>query len=175
MDSLSEMLRTVRKFEKEAHTILGRHEASLSRVVVLEESYRRLSRLSLKQDDLFRQSLRCVEHELYCAAHVMGWAAFVDFLEGELALDGFVRLNATRPNWSVSSIEDLREYPEHQIIEAARDAKLLSKGLAKTLIGLLSRRNECAHPTDYSPGMNEALGYISELLGRVREIANKHP
>ena len=47
-----------------------------------------------------------------------------------------------------------------------RDLKLLGKGEHKSLQDLLSKRNESAHPSGYKPGLNEALGYVSELLNR---------
>jgi hypothetical protein len=40
----------------------------------------------------------------------------------------------------------------------------------KALHGLLNKRNECAHPSDFYPDMNGSLGYISELLSRVATL-----
>ncbi len=37
----------------------------------------------------------------------------------------------------------------------------------KALKGLLTERNECAHPSDYEPDLNETLGYVSKVLKRV--------
>lgn len=161
-------------FEKEAHKILGIHETSKSRVVLLEATYKKLTGLSLKQDELFRQALRCVENSLFRAAHVMAWAGFMDFFEEKLASDGFVKLKATRPNWKFSTVEDLREQQtEYAIIEAAKDAGLCAKSETKALHGLLNKRNECAHPSNFFPDLNETLGYISELLKRVETLKSK--
>ena len=55
---IRELLLKVQAFEQEAHRILSRHEASRSRVVVLDNTYRKLDRLSLRQDELLRQALR---------------------------------------------------------------------------------------------------------------------
>ena len=55
--------------------MLATHETSGSRVVILEESYDKLTKLTLKQDELFRQALRYVEHQLFRAAHVLGGLA----------------------------------------------------------------------------------------------------
>ena len=38
------------------------------------------------------------------------------------------------------------------------------------LHGLLTRRNECAHPSTYLPGLNETLGYIAETLNRIEYL-----
>ena len=169
---LESLLRRLREFEREAHAILSVHETSSnSRVVLLEKSYRDLGALTLRQDELFRQSLRCIESELFRAAHVMAWAGFMDFLEEKLASDRLKRLRKLRPNWKASSVEELRENtPEYQLIEVARELGLCTKTEMKALHGLLNKRNECAHPSDYFPLLNETLGYIAEVLQRVGQL-----
>jgi hypothetical protein len=162
------LLAKVKAFEQEAHAMLATHEASGSRVIVLEESYEKLTKLSLKQDELFRQALRCVEHSLFRAAHVLAWAGFMDFLEEKLAFDGLVKLRAAYPAWVATNVEELREsVVEYQLIEAARKLGLCTKTQMKALHGMLNKRNECAHPSDFYPDVNDTLGYISELLSRV--------
>lgn len=173
---LLEILRQVQEFEKEAHKILGVHETSPSRIVLLDESYKKLQGLSVDQDELFKQALRCVENKLFRAAHVMAWAGMMDFLENKLFSTKYLpKLRKVRPNWNVKSIEQLREErPEYQIIEACHAVGLLSKNQKKTLHGLLSTRNECAHPSDFFPDLNISLGYISNVLQRI-EIFQKKP
>jgi len=172
---INEILKQSRNFEKEAHKLLSIHEVSKkSRLVLLEQSYKELGELSLQQDELFREALRCIEEGLFRAAHVLAWAGFIDFLEEILSSDDFKKLKAIRPKWKFSSKEELRErYPEYQIIEAAKDLGLLTKNEMKNIHGLLSKRNECAHPSDYFPDMNETLGYISELFNRIKKIEEK--
>lgn len=175
MSELDRVLRNwvpkVRAFETEAHSTLGIHETSPSRVVLLDVTYQKLTGLNFDQDELFRQALRCVESGLFRAAHVMGWAAFMDFLECKLCDDGMKKLKATRPKWSAASREELREsIVEYQLIEAARDLGLCGKTQMKALHGLLNKRNECAHPSNFFPGLNETLGYLSELLERIGQI-----
>ena len=159
-------------FEKEAKKLLSQIETSKTRLITLEESYKKVSGLSLKQEDLFKQALRCVEHELYRAAHVMAWAAFIDFLHQKLGEDGYTKLNASRTTWKVSGPEDLREQADYHVIEATRAIGLLRKIEEKALKGLLNKRNECAHPEDYYPGLNDTLGYIDELLKRIMPLKN---
>ena len=172
---LSEVFRRVQNFTREAHALLGKHETSLSRVVQLSKTYAQLAGLSIQQDDLFRQSLRCVEQGLYRAAHVMAWAAFMDFLEAKIARRGLRKLHTEYPKWShLKTIEDLREnVPEYQLIEASRKLGLSSKTQEKALQGLLNKRNECAHPSSFFPELNEALGYISELFQRISQIQQR--
>lgn len=167
---LLEICSRVAVFESEAKKLLSRIETSKTRVITLEESYKKVSGLSLKQEDLFKQALRCIEHELYRAAHVMGWAAFIDFMHQKLGEDGYVKLNNARPSWKVSSPEDLREQADYHVIEAAKAIGLLRKSEEKALKGLLNKRNECAHPEDYYPSLNDSLGYIDELLKRIGSL-----
>lgn len=168
---LEGILAKARLFEREAHVILSVHEAAPSRIVILEESYRRLAQLSLSQDELIRQALRCVENQLYRAAHVMVWAGFMDLLEEKLASDGLKKLRAARPKWPINSMEDLREHvSEHQLIEAAREIGLCRKNEMKAWLGLLNKRNECGHPSDFYPGLNDSLGYVSEILQRIEAL-----
>jgi hypothetical protein len=174
VNELKLLLAKVKGFEQEAHALLATHEASGSRVVILEESYDKLTKLTLKQDELFRQALRCVEHKLFRAAHVLAWAGFMDLLEEKLASDGLVKLRAAKTAWKASSVEELREnVVEFQLIEAAKDLGLCTKTEMKALHGMLNKRNECAHPNDFFPDMNITLGYISELLTRVATLQTK--
>jgi hypothetical protein len=173
-NEIENFLGKIQRFEKESHVIFSGHETSKSRIVNLEHTYKRLSGLSLNQDELFRQSLRCIENELYRAAHVMAWAGFVDYLDEKLASDGFTKLKANRPNWNFSTLEDLREIStEFARVEAAKIVGLCSKTEMKAFHGLLNKRNESAHPSSYYPDLNETLGYISELLKRIEDLKPK--
>ena len=155
---------------RDAHAVLSRVESAKSRILTLNASYAALGDLSLKQDDLFRQGLRCVEAELYRAAHVMAWAAFMDFLHDKLAEDGLTTLRRARSSWSVNAVDDLRNWGDYQVIEAGKDCGLYGRTVMKALHGLLNKRNECAHPEDYYPGQNDTLGYIDELFKRLRML-----
>ena len=165
--NISEVLERIAIFRQVARSALAKIETSPSRIITVEQSYNRIAGLSLKQDDLFRQALRCVESELFRAAHVMAWAAFIDFFHETLAEDGFVKLKTARSNWKLTAPEDLREQSDFHVIEAAKEIGFLGKTAKKALHGLLNRRNECAHPEDFYPGLNESLGYLSELIGRI--------
>jgi len=155
-DSIRELLEGIDRFETEAHQILGKLESSKSRAVNLGETYKKLTGLTLNQDELFRQALRCVENELYRAAHVMAWAGFVDFLDEKLASDGYVKLKASRPKWVFKSNEDLREqFAEFARIEAVKEVGLCNKTEMKAYHGLLNNRNESVHPSAYFPDLNE--------------------
>ena len=173
-ESLNQIIVRATEFKKDAEKILSVQEAAPQRVIILRETYKMLTGLSLKQDELLRQSLRCIENELYRAAHVLAWAALMDFIEERLSRNRFARLNRVRPAWGAKSLDDLREAAsDHAIIEALKLLKLCSKTEEKALKGLLNKRNECAHPTDYFPSLNESLGYVSEVLQRLKTFQSR--
>ncbi len=163
------------QFRVEANSILAKHESAPSRIITLEKARREIAALSLYQHTLFEEAVECIEKECFRAAHVMAWAAFMDYLEMKIASDGLKKVLAARKGWAkFKDIEDLREnIPESQIIDVAKDVGLLSKKEAKTLQGLLSKRNECAHPSNHDPDINEAIGYVSELLIRIKTLEPK--
>lgn len=177
LELLRDFLSKVHSFENEAHQVLARHEATVSRVITLENTYHTLTGLSLHQDKLFREALKCVEKQLFKAAHVMAWAGFMDYLENKMMSEYLTDIKGVRPKWSIKSIEDLREQvPEHQLITVCRQIKLFTKNEEKAFLGLLNTRNECAHPSNYSPNLNETLGFISQLLNRINTLQLKpHP
>jgi len=62
------------------------------------------------------------------------------------------------------------EQGDYAIILALKEARVISKLEMKSLHGLLHRRNQCAHPSNYFPSANEALGYIDEAIGSARKL-----
>ena len=162
-------------FRDAARVIFAKYETSAERIITLSSSYAALASLSLKQDELFRQSLRCIENELYRAAHVLSWAGFIDFYEEKISAKHFKKLHAAYPAWSkYKTVDDLREnIAEYQLIESGKTVGLLTKNEMKALHGLLNKRNECAHPSNYFPGLNDSLGYISELVQRISRLQGK--
>jgi hypothetical protein len=175
LDDLRIFRKRAAKFTEEAARILAKHESSTARIISLDDTRKKLTGLSLRQHDLFKQGLDCIEYSLNRPAHVMAWAAYIDLVEDKLASDGLVKLKAIRPAWSKhAAMDDIRDnIAEYQLIEAAKDLKLVSKAAMKALHGLLSKRNECAHPSTYSPNLNETLGYVSELLNRAGDLSGK--
>jgi hypothetical protein len=172
---LQDLLAKVVALESEARHLLAAHESSTARTVTLEDSYKRLGKLSIPQDELFRESLRATEYGLFRAAHVLAWAGFIDFLHEYLAVDAFKAMMAVRQKWKLGVPDDLRDQSDYAVIEAGKEAGFYNKTLMKALHGLLNRRNECAHPSEYFPDLNETLGYLSELIQRVAYLQTKSP
>jgi hypothetical protein len=171
LEILRDLLTKAHAFENEAHRILAKHEATLYRVITIEDTYHTLTGLSLQQDQLFREALRCIENQLFKAAHVMAWAGFMDFIEDKMVTKYLTEIKTARPKWVIGGKEDLREQAtEHQLIIVCREVKLFTKNEEKAFLGLLNTRNECAHPSNYSPALNETLGFISQVLNRISTL-----
>jgi len=175
-DKLPALERRMRSFSIDIGQIFGKIESSPQRAITLDQSYEKLTSLSLRQDEIFRQALRCVEVEVFRAAHVMAWSGCVDCFHDLCASDGFNSLNLAMPNWNVKNIDDLRDnQTEYALIDALHKMRVLTKPEKKALHGMLSRRNECAHANDYFPGLNETLGYISEIFSRLISLEKRFP
>jgi hypothetical protein len=171
---LDRIAKRAASFEKVAHELLSMHEGAASRVVDARKSLARVSALSIKQEDMLKQAVRCIEVEVFRAAHVLAFAAFIDYLHELAERDGFSALNAAREKWNVVSVEDIRErISDYAFIEALEAANLITKAERKAFHGLLTRRNECAHPSDYYPDMNQSLGYLSEALSRIEALNSR--
>lgn len=172
--NLETVWRRVNSFADEAHKILSVHEAAPSRTVLLNQTYKELQKLSLAQDELLRQALRCVESTLYRAAHILAWTALMDLAESILASDNFVKLKTIRPKWNTCSLDELREdVTEFQIVEACKDLRLINKSEMRVLHGLLGKRNLSAHPSDFFPDYNQTLGYMADILKMMKNIQQK--
>jgi hypothetical protein len=50
---------------------------------------------------------------------------------------------------------------------------ILQKMTQKALHGLLNKRNECAHPSEFYPDLNSSLGYVSEIFQRVELLQKR--
>ena len=98
----------------------------------------------------------------------------MDYLEEKMMSEYLVKIKAARPKWSITTIDDLREQAtEHQLITVCREVKLFRRNEERAFLGLLNTRNECAHPSNYSPTLNETLGFISQLLNRITTLQQK--
>lgn len=149
---------------------LSKFENSEYRVITLSETYSKLKKLSLKQEELFRESMKCIEYGLYRPAYVLSWAAFIDFIGEKLGEDSYKKINSLK-SWSVTNTIELRELAsDGQILELSHQIGLINKPTLKVLKGLLAKRNENGHPSDYKPGINDSLGYVDDLLKRIAAL-----
>lgn len=168
---MKSIVSVIRLFERRAQEIFEPFDTSVRpRAFSAERVLDDLSDLTAVQADFLRQAVRSVENGLFRGSIVIAFCAISDIC-AELAFGERQAMAGARPKWIYSSKEELLEhYPDYQVFEALRDARLVSKSLCKTLHSLLHRRNECAHPSGYSPGADEALGYIREAMRVVSDL-----
>ncbi|WP_147397475.1 hypothetical protein [Amycolatopsis panacis] len=152
--------------------LLAIRETSTHRVMTVTESYEKLAKLSIKQDKLFREALQCAEHGLYRSAHVTSFAALMDFVHEWIAADParLMLIQANYPSWNIKQAADFREQKDHTIFDVLKKQGLITNSMTKALQGLLAKRNECAHPEDYEPGINDTLGYLDEMMKRIAAL-----
>lgn len=160
-----------RKFEEDALRLLASHEVSKPKIVSLAETRKRLQALNVDQQRLFDEAIRCAEFGLCRAAIVISWAGFIDYYEAKLE-ERMSQVHNIRPKWSNHHTkEDLADnIPESQLLDVGKDVGIFRKAELRAIAGLLAKRHECAHPHPRSPSVNEAVGYIADLLGRVEHL-----
>ena len=158
--------------QAELSKLLAKRERSTHRVMTLTESYDKLIKLNLKQDKLFREALQCAEHGLYRSAHVSSFAALMDFVHEWIAGDA-TRLSVIQtnyPKWNIKHAEDFRDQKDFTLFDVLKAQGLISNATMKALQGLLAKRNECAHPGNYEPSINDTLGYLDEMMKRIEAL-----
>jgi hypothetical protein len=150
---------------------LAKRERSAHRVITLQESFAKLNDLSIKQEVLMNEALRCVEYGLYRPAHVASWAAFIDYLyEWTWKAERIAKVRVARNKWKLDDAADMRLQTDFAFVEALKASGLVTNTVMKALHGLLNKRNECAHADDYDPTVNDTLGYIDELMKRIAKL-----
>lgn len=150
---------------EEAHQILAIYESSPSRVVILGDLLQRLSGLPVDVQDYFRESTRCLEHNVLRAAIVLSWAGFFHVVCEKLFSTHENALRVARNRWKFKDLIELKEnHAESQILDAGKEVGLFGKAKLRVYQGHLSTRNQCAHPTLYQPSLNIALGYVDEMI-----------
>lgn len=156
---------------KEAHRILAQHEQARSRVILLTDLPKELSGLPVDVQDYFREACTCLEQDCRRAATVLSWAGFFHVFVEALLARHEADLRSQRPKWSFKDATELKEkYPEAQILQAAQLVGFISKSKLRQYDGLLSRRNDCAHPTLYTPTLNSAVGFLDDMIQQTARL-----
>ena len=101
----------------------------------------------------------------------------MDFLEHKVCSDFRHQLRRARPEWTFTNVDELREMHigDSDILHACREIGLLKRSEFDLLRGDLKKRNLCAHPSDYFPGLNETRGYVDGLLRMIENLQGRKP
>jgi hypothetical protein len=161
------ILRAVAELAAEHREIAARAQASRARVASVEITLQAIESLTPTQGLLLREAVQAASFGLYRASLVAAFASLMEGLHSTLESHAS-QLAERRPKWRLSSGEDVRDHADSQVIDVAREVGAISRSAAKSMQGLLHRRNRCAHPTGYDPTLDEALGFLSEVVQLVR-------
>ncbi|QQR75335.1 MAG: hypothetical protein IPJ17_07095 [Holophagales bacterium] len=162
---LEDWVQAAARARSAAHSALAAHEASASRVVLLEDLLKKLKAAPIDVQDYFREALDCLERGLNRSAVVLAWAGHFYVLSETMYRKHEADIRQVRPKWSFKDLADLKEqYAEAQLLDVAREVKFLGRAELRVLQGQLSHRNQCAHPTLFRPSSNFAIGYVDEMI-----------
>lgn len=129
----------------------------------------------IANSELMKQARLCIDHELFLPAHVMAWAAFMEFLFEKLSADGLAAIRTIRPTWKGDDIYEMAEcVSEWEFVRTLKELGFCTKNQQDRFIALLGVRNDCAHPTSgYRPGLAVTSGYIEDLIDRTRPLIGR--
>jgi hypothetical protein len=170
-DVVRQLIGEVAALDAEHRQILESVQGSKARAATVEATLQAIQTLSPRQADLLNEAALAVRNRLHRSAVVACYAAVVDALHQRIDRLGKVAAIATLRKWKLATAEDLHDYADHNVAEAAKDVSAISKAQMKSFHGLLHRRNQAAHPTSYAPTVDEALGFISESLALIAALA----
>ena len=156
--------------ENAAHQILSVYGDTHSRVISLNDLLKRLSNLPVDINSYFKESIFCLEHELKRASVVMSWAGFFQIFSENVYSKHEADIRKQRTKWVFKDLAELKEnYPEAQIIDVAKDVKAINKSEIKIYHGQLAFRNQCAHPTFFQPSLNNAIGFVDNMISQTEK------
>lgn len=171
---ISRIIDATHDIEQDHANILAQVDTARTRIVTVESISQQLSALTVDQQEFLQSAISAVKHGLYRAAIIMAWSALIDRIHEIHREDDYHSLRAARPKWNINSLENLREnYSEYQIIDATSESNLITKTQRKTLHSLLHDRNRSAHPSQYRPSFNQALGYLESILDELGVLSDK--
>ena len=169
IDHVNTWRKRVRKFETESHRLFAKYETSASRVVELKKLVRSLSGLPIDVEGYFREASDCLEFGSFRAAIVMSWAGFFSVFIDKMYRTREADIRSQYPRWRFGSVEELKEaQTENALLQAARALRFIRNPTFRIYDGQLSTRNQCAHPTLYSPKQNEAIGYMDLMVSQTK-------
>ncbi|MGH8195607.1 MAG: hypothetical protein ACREQ8_14585 [Woeseiaceae bacterium] len=169
IDHVKTWQQRARKFEVESHKLLAKYETSASRVVELNALIKSLSGLPVDVEGYFREAADCLQYGNLRAAIVMSWAGFFSVFMDSFYKTKNADIKAKYGSWDTASVEGLKESAaEGTLLVAARTLKFAKAGQIRIYDGQLSLRNQCAHPTLYSPTPNAAIGFVDQMVSQTR-------
>lgn len=172
-------------------------EADERQLIVLDESIvsPRLKRIAVaewlteSQQQLVRETIRCLEREALRATVITAWCFAYDAIRywvfsDQTRLAAFNAELATYVKKRTGNrlFDDIVDYDdfrkssapgEAKVIEICEDAGLVGGKVARKLIHYLDTRNDYAHATPAYPTSSQATSYIDHLLDVLKDLPFK--
>ena len=161
---LRDLVDEVTALDADHRTVVGAVAKTKARAATVEAALHTIHGLTTRQTDLLTEAALAIRFGLYRSAFVSAFAAVADELTERIDRKGHLATIAAARRWKLTTVEDLQDQSDFNVAEAAKDATTISKAQMKSFHGLLHRRNQCAHPSGYTPTLDEALGYVSEVV-----------
>jgi hypothetical protein len=128
-----------------------------------------------EEREFLLETLKCYSVGAFRAAIVMAWNLAYSHLERWLIAnpERLSRFNTSygvkylKRSERVTSLESFADFKEHDVIETAAHAKLLSKNVAELLKDKLKRRNAAAHPSLIIITQAQADDVVTDLVNNV--------
>ncbi len=93
------------------------------------------------------------------------WSGFSELFLTSLYASHESDIRVKRSKWKFKDLTELKESAaESQLLDVAKEVGFINKANLRIFQGNLATRNQCAHPTLYSPSLNFAIGYVNELI-----------
>ena len=159
----------IQAFQRDSHRLFAKYETSASRVVELNALIKSLSGLPVDVEGYFREAANCLQQGNFRAAVVMSWAGFFSVFMDAFYTEKESDIKKNYTSWDTSSAEGLQESAgENTLLVAAKKLKFIKNPIYRIYDGQLSTRNQCAHPTLYSPSPNVAIGFVDLMVSQTR-------
>jgi hypothetical protein len=167
---LAELVRSVEVLDHDVHEWLKGHNEPRARMEALYPMHMRLHELSLQDNEALRDGILAAEAGLLAASHVLAWTGFTDILYRPFTIDNIVTRD---PRWKPKTMEELRRGADSRIIDSGKKLGFYDEGTRKTLQGMASDRNRCAHGSGHDPDLNETLLFLKKIFDMIEYLQGK--
>jgi len=140
--------------------------------------------ISLEEREYLSEGIRCFHSECYRASIIMCWSAGIHRMHLKISTVGFNRFFDvlddivkkkvfpwfTKVPHRCDNIDEFKEkVNDKATCVGLYGMNLITRPQLKALIGFLQKRNDCAHPSGYSPTDGEAIGCFTFILKMIIE------
>ncbi len=138
------------------------------------------------EDAYMKEAIDCASHQLYRGSAVLGWCGAIDRIHRVIGKTGYDKFNATSQSMraatsgrfkkfntltSVTSVNDLREVFDSNILWILEGMQLIDSNQHTRLKSCFDLRNQCGHPGEAPVTEYNLASFFSDI----NEIIFKNP